>query len=687
METLSLWTKGRQNAEILTSQLKDFIGDEVKITGVCVDQPYSSVDLEADLIVATSQSVFNYVPSDLVRNLQDSLLIARRTIDLSNLPQLLNLPSKTKTIVVNDCKETSEELISFIYGLGFEHLWLIPYYPGCPNIPRVNYAITPGERKFVPREIKHVLDLGTRKIDITTLSEILSYFKLLNEKSSLLSVQYISSIVDILQKLAASLSSNKQLNYLLQMILDKITNGVLATDENGKLVIINKAAEKVLEVNSKKIIGVPVNQTLPILKIDETLKTREPEENQTKFIKNKHLLVSNIPLFKNGETFGSVCIFYELSEVEKIEKRLRQNLTKTGFYAKYSFHDILGNSSILKKEIDKAKQFASTDYAVLIIGESGTGKELFASAIHNNSSRKNRPFVAINCAALPIDLLESELFGFEEGTFTGAKKGGKPGLFELAHLGTIFLDEIGEIPAKVQVKLLRVLEEKEVMRIGGESLIPIDVRVIAATNKNLKKLIEEKQFREDLYYRLNVLSLNLPTLRERGEDILLFANRFLERSGKNIKDFLSAEVIRAFLQYTWPGNIRELNNVIEYLMTVVKTDQVEINDLPLDILNSTNQVQVSQEDQYQLSLNSPEDLYLLQLIHQYSKNGKSIGRFKLQKEMQKEGYGLTENQIRTRLLHLERKGYIQINRGRRGTTITAQGFDMIRDHLFTEKKV
>lgn len=363
--------------------------------------------------------------------------------------------------------------------------------------------------------------------------------------------------------------------------------------------------------------------------------------------------------------------------MEKIEKRLRKNLTKTGFYAKYSFHDILGNSASLKKEIEKARQFAASPIGVLITGESGTGKELFANAIHNSSSRKNRPFVAINCAALPIDLLESELFGFEEGTFTGARKGGKSGLFELAHTGTIFLDEIGEIPAEVQVKLLRILQEKEVMRIGGESLIPIDVRVIAATNKDLKELIAQKKFREDLYYRLNVLSLDLPPLRDRGEDILLFTDRLLQQTGQNIKKFLPSEIRQAFLRYTWPGNIRELNNVVEYLTTVVKDRHVLLNDLPPDLLNSIkcNQFFGNHQD---IALDS-EELCLLELIYGYIRNGESIGRIKLKQNMKKAGYLLTENQIRTRLMHLERRGCIHINRGRRGTTITSLGSNIIND--------
>lgn len=256
---------------------------------------------------------------------------------------------------------------------------------------------------------------------------------------------------------------------------------------------------------------------------------------------------------------------------------MRKRLHDRGHLAKYDFCDILGISEKNKNTINKAKRYASVDATVLIYGETGTGKELFAHAIHNNSSRRNGPFIAVNCAAVPENLLESELFGYAEGAFTGAKKGGKKGIFETANKGTIFLDEISEMSDKLQTRLLRVLQEYEIMRLGDDRVITTDIRVIAATNRNLCKMVEENLFRADLYYRINVLTLLIPALRERKEDIPLLVNHFLttfnKKYQKNIKG-IEKEGIKLLYAHNWPGNIRELQNVIERLVIFTDNDYI-----------------------------------------------------------------------------------------------------------------
>jgi transcriptional regulator, propionate catabolism operon regulatory protein len=234
--------------------------------------------------------------------------------------------------------------------------------------------------------------------------------------------------------------------------------------------------------------------------------------------------------------------------------------------AKHGFPDILTADSQMIELKELAALYATTDSAVLIQGETGTGKELFAQGTHNASKRCNGPFVAVNCAAIPEHLLESELFGYEGGAFTGARKEGKQGLFELAHKGTIFLDEIGEIPKSLQARLLRVLQEKEIMRVGGGKIVPVDIRIISATNKNLEQKVEQGEFREDLYYRLNVFNLRIPSLRERKDDIILLAVHFLQRFKVDVDyDIMVRELEPLLIQYEWPGNIRELYSVMERL--------------------------------------------------------------------------------------------------------------------------
>jgi sigma-54 dependent transcriptional regulator, acetoin dehydrogenase operon transcriptional activator AcoR len=257
-----------------------------------------------------------------------------------------------------------------------------------------------------------------------------------------------------------------------------------------------------------------------------------------------------------------------------------------GVQRTFSFDDILGTSSVMEKTKELARIAAGTSSNILIQGETGTGKEVFAQAIHNASAFNEGPFLAVNCAALPRDLIESELFGYVEGAFTGASKKGRLGKFELASGGTIFLDEIGEVPPEVQVKLLRVLQEKTIVRVGGDRTIPIDCRLIAATNRDLHSEVSEQRFRRDLLYRLNVITIEVPPLRERQDDIPLFIERFLhtfaERNGKIVSD-VSADVVGELSRYSWPGNVRELENVIEHAVALVKDRIITREDLPLHL--------------------------------------------------------------------------------------------------------
>jgi len=298
--------------------------------------------------------------------------------------------------------------------------------------------------------------------------------------------------------------------------------------------------------------------------------THKREIAQIVDINGNTFLTNSIPITVKDKIKGAVAIFTDIESIQKNEINVRKHLNKKGFVAKYKFSDILGNSDAILQTKELAESYAKTDFTVLITGESGVGKELFAQSIHNSSLRKTGPFVAINCSALNSNLLESELFGYERGSFTGARSEGKPGLFELAHNGTIFLDEIAEIPIEIQVKLLRVLQEKEIIRIGGEEIIPVDVRVIAATNKNLLKLVNEGHFREDLYYRLNVLSLEIPPLRERKEDIPVLIRYFCNELCQKYKiSFeISSRELDYLFDYSWPGNIRELRNFIHRLFAL-----------------------------------------------------------------------------------------------------------------------
>ena len=350
-----------------------------------------------------------------------------------------------------------------------------------------------------------------------------------------------------------------------ETILDFTSGGIIATDRDGKVTAFNPAAEKISGIDKTNALGKPIGKLLSGLRLSRIIQLREPELNQIASVGNKRVLADYIPIVSDNGLTGSVVAFQDFASIQEAEEKIRSKLFDKGFRVETTIDDIRGRSRLLKRVKEEARLYASSNATTLILGESGTGKELFARAIHRASTRSGQPFVAINCGAFPEPLLESELFGYDEGAFTGARRGGKKGLIELAHQGTLFLDEIAEMPTSLQTRMLRVLEEREVMHVGGDKVIKVDIRVIAATNKDLRALIRAGGFREDLYYRLNVLNLRVPPLRDRPEDIAFLAGLFLSEM---IPDLPAAEIKKiaddpCLLRHDWPGNVRELKNFIE----------------------------------------------------------------------------------------------------------------------------
>ncbi|MDR4945232.1 sigma 54-interacting transcriptional regulator [Neobacillus cucumis] len=362
----------------------------------------------------------------------------------------------------------------------------------------------------------------------------------------------------------------------LEAILNFTTEAVLTIDNNEKVTVYNASAERIFGVPINQVLGNKLTECLPESLLNKVLSEHDEEKNILLKIKGKKIVCNRVPIIIHGRFHGAVAIFQEIGEIQNLEMNIRTRLNEKGLVAKKSFNDIQGGSAEMLKCILQARQYAKSNGTVLIYGETGTGKELFAQSIHNESKRAKGPFVSVNCAALSENLLESELFGYVEGTFTGALKGGKMGLFELAHGGTLFLDELGEISLNFQAKLLRVLQEKEVRRVGGDRVTPIDVRIICATNRDLHEEVQLGRFREDLYYRLSVLELQLMPLRQRKDDIVPMAISFFK--SECIKEqkvlFLQQDQLFDCLKsYDWFGNARELQNFIERL--VISTDEGE----------------------------------------------------------------------------------------------------------------
>ncbi|MDF2547402.1 MAG: proprionate catabolism activator, Fis family [Anaerosolibacter sp.] len=403
------------------------------------------------------------------------------------------------------------------------------------------------------------------------------------------------------KRLAAAMREEKEKGEKFRTVVEYAYDGIISIDRDGRINVLNPSAENLLRKKNPRLIGKNIQEVFPQIDLVDTL-NRGVEE--TEVIKNIHgspFIFSKIPIHVEKETIGAIAIFQDTGKIQRMEEKIRRESVKTGHFARYIFDNIQSVSDVMRESIQIAKEYAKTHSTVLIEGETGTGKEIVAQSIHNASRRAHDPFVAVNCAALPESLLESELFGYVPGAFTGADRKGKKGIFELAHGGTIFLDEISEIHPRLQGRLLRVIQEKQVMRIGDNRVIPIDVRIIAATNRNLEQLVEEGHFREDLYYRLNVLRLLLPSLRERREDIPLLLEHFLqqysERMGKE-KICMEKDALETLCQYPWKGNVRELKNFAERLVVMEQKTTIQESDLKERFLGRGNKPQkVKQEVQ------------------------------------------------------------------------------------------
>ena len=383
--------------------------------------------------------------------------------------------------------------------------------------------------------------------------------------------------------------------HFYETILDNIYNGVMITDPDGKIIFFSKTYGNFLGIDPQGAIGKDCTEVIENTRMDIVAKTKIPEVNLPHRIMGQDMVVQRIPIEMNGDlvaVYGQV-MFKDVRDVQALARKLNILESKVELYekeleslrsSKYTLNHIVGKSEKIVELKRLALKAAQTHAPVLLIGESGTGKELFAHAIHYASERRPRPFIRLNCAAIPKDLLEAELFGYEPGAFTGAGSKAKPGKFELAHHGSIFLDEISDLPWEMQPKLLRVLEEKEMERLGGTRLTKCDFRLIAATNENLERYVEEGKFRKDLYYRLNVIPIQIPPLRERKEDIPVIADHLIQTLNKDLGTNvtkISPEVLNIFENYDWPGNVRELANILERILYSIDGDTIQMKHLPI----------------------------------------------------------------------------------------------------------
>ncbi|MGG2066803.1 sigma-54 interaction domain-containing protein [Bacillus sp. S14(2024)] len=686
--SILLLTRGEKLAQTFETNLRMFFGTNIQIYTVDEHQELDNqLADECELILVSAESLLDRLP----KLLHERALFARRTVHLPKLEQLMDLAPGTQCLFVSNSMDTIVDAIELLNRLGFDHLHFIPYVPQSakiqPVLEGIDVAVTHGLKELVPGTIGKVIDLGIRPIDLTTIYDIAQQLNLPIENAHFYTAEFFRDFVRLGRNLANSVNNEKRLNQKLESVFNAVHEGIISIDEWGQITVFNEEAEKILSLSAENCLGKTCWDVIPEFNLNQIFQSHAEEANQLLEIRNKVLLVTKVPVMMDRHLMGVVVTFQDVTIVQRNEQEIRKNSSRLGLTTKYSFENIIGVSDSITSAKQVAVRLAESDFTVLITGENGTGKEVFAQAIHRHSTRRDGPFVPVNFAGLTESLAESELFGYEEGSFTGAKKGGKMGLFELAHNGTIFLDEIGDAPLSIQAALLRVLQERQVMRVGGNRVIPINVRVIAATNRNLNSMVSKGTFREDLYYRLNVLPLNIPNLRERQEDLFILIDYFLHDNGRKLQ--FTPEVKNVLLNYSWPGNIRELENFIKYLKVIVEGDTVKLQHIPERILNGSmilssphgptaGEETVEREDILQFlsrhgSLMDYEDI--LTTLWNMSKRQERVGRSVLGSLLSRP---LSEAQIRNKLSILKRCGCVAVGVKKQGTMITPMGIQVLQ---------
>ncbi len=600
------------------------------------------------------------------------VIVMKRTILRSTWNTVMNLPTGTRALLVDSNFETAVQYSAMLYELGASHLRLYPYDPEDRELPGVDIVLHPNEGDKVPQGFDRIVNLSNSEVDISTLVDVLSRVGALNYHSREALLGHLADTMPNSPGILALLNRMNMNNECLDLLMDSDGRGILAFDPSGRISMLNAKAREVFRPGSEAFFGLDYRDVLPRDLAEELRDSREVRDLVVEIQDRKYSL-NKYSLEKRGIPIGGLLTLGEVAESGGPGAPFHHARSK-GHRIKYSVTDIVGRSRALSEVVAFARKVALTDSDILIEGESGTGKELLTHVIHNGSLRRDGPFVAFNCAALSSSLLESELFGYEEGSFTGARKGGKKGMFELANGGTIFLDEIGEISMEIQTRLLRVLQEREIMRVGGTDLIPIDIRVVSSTNKNLFRMVREGSFREDLYFRLNVVSIRIPPLRERPEDIPYLVKYFL--AGKGVRKDIPNEFMQLCTDYPWHGNVRELKNCIDYILN--RDGGFTRENLPeymQGYLEETRPRGLRPPSPSGFGLPGDPEPYraTLSILSEARELRRKCGRRSLAGELGSRGYPVSEQEARTILKRLAAAGFVSVGRGRAGTVITRRG--------------
>ena len=689
-------------------EVEELFGEYAEVVGYSVrDGSAAGMLPRADLFAistdayGSAEEVSRHVPID------SQVMYIEVTFYWETLKKLWEIPRGTKVLFVNVTSNMAREAITQLSALGVNHLQFIPYYPGAVLEEQIDIAVTPGESRFVPDSVKTVIDCDHRPCSYGMMVEIALRmgWEYLPETESFMN--YAKVVASNHYSFDLMYAKSRRQESQMHILAESLTEGLIGVNETGDIFVCNKKACQIARISEELVMGKKGEEVFPYIPFYQVLREKKSVPEKVIHLFGTDISLAVVPVIRKEDCIGAFAMLQKFNEQESRQNALRRQLMQKGHYARYTFDDVIGNSAAITETINILRKMAMTDSPVLLIGETGTGKELMAHALHQASRRAEGPFIAINVAAMPENLLESELFGYEEGAFTGAKKGGRPGLFEFAHQGTLFLDEVEGMSLSMQVKLLRVLQEGEIMRVGGGSIIRVDVRIVAATNESLEEKIQEGSFRKDLYYRLNALTVEIPPLRKREDDIFLLLDFFMRKIGGNFT--LSSETKEFLRRHPWPGNIRELQNAVEYFNYLAKP-VIEISDLPptmtrfveagLDVVGkpaeresfaekpftARSAAENTHKDSFEVNdntdargINAAADKkqFVLNQLALAWRAGETAGREKILEVAKKDHIPMTQKQVRDLLDELAKEGLIQVGRGRGGSRITEKGLQKL----------
>ena len=678
---LGIITLKKDAGEVYAKQIRDFLGNNIKINFYSYEEGNVTYFNEKLIILSVS---LKYEEIVSLCSPDTQIIIPKLTFEKSSFSKISKIDKNETVYVYNLSRSMALETVALIHRLGSGITNLVPCYPKIESIPENSIILTPGEEIFIQTNGCEIIDLGYRIMDLSCIVDIAIKLNLEHLIKEDLLKKFMDKIIPTSYITEKLLITQTKLENQFDFLLSSIDEGIICVSNDGIVQFYSHVAKDILGINENEMIGKHISQYIKTCNFDNIV-----DKEITHF--QKLTKVNNIDInlevrYTNINFFsGYIIKVAKFYQTEKKQAKLRSQLMNSGNVSKYTFDDIIGESENIQNTKNIAYKMAQSNSSILIMGESGTGKELFAQSIHSSSTRRGGPFVAVNCSTFQDGLLQSELFGYEEGAFTGAKKGGKIGLFELANNGTIFLDEIGEMDLGSQATLLRVIQEKQIRRVGSDKVIDVDIRIVAATNRDLKKLVCENKFRKDLFYRLNVLPLKVSPLRERNEDIFLIFDSFKKNLDIDFK--LSEEVVKIFKSYHWEGNIRELRNLAEYCSYLGK-NIIEVSDLPEYItesmecknycesllMKSTN----IETPKFKRSIN--DYIFVLEKVNEAYLNKLRIGRRKIYEYAVAEGIFLTEQQVRSILLELQDYEFIKILSGRGGSIITDKGIRFLEQN-------